>query len=153
MDFWQVLKNRHCVRKFSSEEVAEEDIEKLLAAAKMGPTAGNMQDWRFQVVKNKETKKKLAAAALEQNFIAQAPVVLVISSDLKVAQRHYAERGLELYSIQDVAIAAEHIFLAAIEMGLATCWVGAFTEEEVKEILDLPAQERPMVIMPVGYEK
>lgn len=154
MDFWQVLKKRHCVRKFDPrKEVNKEQIDKLLEAAQLAPSAGNMQDWRFAVVKDQKIKNKIAEAALSQNFIAQAPVVIIISSDLEVAKDHYNKRGVELYAIQDVAVAAEHIFLAATEMGLASCWVGAFEEKEIKEILDLPQHYRPMVILPIGYVK
>lgn len=154
MDFWEVIKKRHCTRSFDADrEVSDEIINKLIEAAKMAPTAGNMQDWSFNIIKDKETKEKLVQAALGQKFINEAPIVIVISSDLDVARKHYGDRGVNLYSIQDVAVAAENLFLACTALELSTCWVGAFNEDEVKEILNLSENLRPMVILPIGYKK
>jgi len=154
MDFWDVIKQRHCTRSFNSErEVNDDLINKVIEAAKMAPSAGNMQDWRFKVVRDENIKQQLAQAALNQTFISQAPVVIVISSDLKVAQNHYGQRGVELYSIQDVSAASQNLFLACIALGLSACWIGAFNEQQVSQILNLPKTWRPMVIMPIGYKK
>lgn len=153
-DFWEVLKKRHSTRKFDSEkEVEEEKIKKILEAGKMAPSAGDMRDWHFEVVKDSAKKTQIAQAALGQMFVDQAPVVIVVCSDLKIAEEHYGERGVNLYSAQDTAAAAENMFLACIALDLAACWVGAFDEREVREALELPEHIRPLVIMPVGYEK
>jgi len=153
MDFWQVIKNRHCTRSFNQErDVSDELLNKVISAAKMAPSAGNMQDWRFKVVREQTTKEKLAQAAFEQMFIAQAPIVAVICSDLEVAQMYYGQRGVNLYAIQNIAAAAQNLFLACIAERLGACWVGAFNEEKVSQILQLPQSWRPMVIMPIGYQ-
>lgn len=154
MDFWQVIKKRHCARSFDSDrDVSDELINKVISAAKRAPSAGNMQDWRFKVVRDPGTKKQLAQAALGQIFIAQAPVIIVVCSDLGVAEQYYGERGVNLYAIQDIAAASQNLFLACVALGLSACWVGAFNENEVKNILNLPKSWRPMVIIPVGHEK
>ena len=153
-DFWEVLKKRHCTREFDSQkEVEDEKIERIIEAAKMAPSAGGMRDWHFEVVKDSAKKTKLAQAALGQMFIAEAPVVIVVCSDLKIAEEHYKERGVNLYSIQDAAVACQNLFLAATALDLAACWVGAFDEKEVKNTLEIPEHIRPLVILPVGYAK
>lgn len=83
--------------------------------------------------------------------MTQAPVILVVFVNPEETVSHYGERGRNLYIIQDSAAAAENIFLSVIALGLSTCWVGAFNEKGVKNILNLKTNERPMVIMPVGY--
>jgi len=92
-------------------------------------------------------------AAYGQKFIAEAPVAIVISSDLDKITSVYGQRGRELYSIQDTAAAAQNMLLAITDLGLASCWVGAFDEEQVSGVLNLPSNIRPLVILPVGYKK
>ena len=152
MDFWQVLKNRHCVRNFDSNRpVPDQQIEQLISAAKMAPSAGNLQDWDFKVINQQETKDSLAAATRGQEFLAQAPVVIVVCADTGKNEKHYGHRGKELYSIQDTAAATQNLLLAATALGLGACWVGAFNEGEVRQILDLGKNLRPVVIIPIGY--
>jgi nitroreductase len=86
-------------------------------------------------------------------FIKEAPVVIVVCSDLDRIKLRYGERGEKLYSIQDTAASIMIILLAAQALGLGTCWVGAFDEERIKEILELPRNLRPLAIIPVGYPK
>ncbi len=86
-----------------------------------------------------------------QEFLSQAPVTIVVCIDLDIAESKYKERGLELYSKQSTAAATENMFLAATYLGLGACWVGGFFEEEVKEILELPSNLRPVVLLPIGY--
>jgi nitroreductase len=116
------------------------------------PSAGNLQARKFYFVFNEEIKKKLAKAALNQNFIAKAPLVIVGCCDLEKIS-WYAERGKNLYTICDVSAAIENLMLVATSEGLGTCWVGAFDESEVSKILNLPKNERPIVIVPVGFPK
>ncbi len=95
----------------------------------------------------------MAQAGLRQNFvsfIARAPLVVVACADLRIAAR-YKERGTDLYCIQDTAASIQNLLLAAQDLGLGTCWVGAFKEEEVKKILQMPDYLRPVVLVPVGY--
>lgn len=119
--------------------------------ATMAPSAGNTQEWNFIVVKDEEIKKKLAKAALDQDFIAEAPVVIVVCADLEKISLRYGKRGELLYSIQDTALAIQNILLSAHALGLGSCFVGAFDEERVKSILELPDNLRPLAILPIGY--
>ncbi len=151
MDLVEAIKNRRSIRSFKGDVVSEEDIYKLLEAASYAPTAGNVQPWIFIVVKNIKTKKNLAVSALNQLWMTEAPVVIVVCANLARAKRFYGERGRDLYSIQDTAAAAQNILLTAVSLGLGGCWVGAFSEARVAKILDLSLELRPLALIPVGY--
>jgi len=152
MEFEELIKKRHCVRRFDpKKEVSNEQIEKLLKAATLAPSEGNIQPWIFVVVKKQEAKQKLTDAIFGQTAIEKASVIIITCINLNITAEKYSERGISLYSIQSTAAATEHIFLALTDMGLSACWIGAFDEDKVKEILDLKPNLRPVVIMPVGY--
>jgi len=102
-------------------------------------------------VKNSEVKRRLAEAALNQKFVEEAPIVIVVCADESRSFKGYGLRGKSLYCIQDTAAAIQNIHLAACSLGLATCWVGAFKEEDVRKILDIPDRVRPVALVPVGY--
>ncbi len=152
MELFEVIKKRRSVRRFEKgKKLKKELIEKLLEAAVEAPSAGNLQIWRFFVVLKPELKKALAQAAYYQEFVADAPAVIVVAADLAQASRGYGERGKNVYALQDTAAAVENILLAACDLGLGSCWVGAFDEAAVSEILELPSHLRPLAILPVGY--
>jgi nitroreductase len=150
MDCMEAINGRRSVRKFKDRAVGNEIIEELLNAAQMAPSAGNLQGRDYIVVSNKISKQKLKEAALGQSFIEQAPVVIVVVANIERSSRIYRSRG-ELYAIQDATAGVENLLLAAHSMGLATCWVGAFDENAVSEILGIPHKTRPVAIIPVGY--
>lgn len=151
MDVFRAIVERKSIRKFEKREVDDKLIGVILYMATMAPSAGNTQEWNFIVVKEEEIKKKLAKAALDQNFIAEAPVVIVVCADLEKISLRYGKRGELLYSIQDTALAIQNILLSAHALGLGSCFVGAFDEEKVKSILELPDNLRPVAIIPIGY--
>ena len=150
MDVFEAIKTRRSTRRYKSEDVSEEQVEKLLGAAIMAPSGGNMQPWDFIIIRGEEQKKALARAALGQMFIATAPVVIVVCANKPRTARRYGERGAELYSLQDTAAATQNMLLAATAMGLAGCWVGAFNDNAVSDVLGLPRNIRPVVILPIG---
>lgn len=151
MDFWQVIDERHSVRAFDPDaEVSPETVERLLQAAVRSPSAGNRQAWHFYVVRAAAARQGLAAAAYGQDFVAQAPVVIVVCADPEQSAARYGGRGRELYCLQDTAAATTHILLAAVALGLGGCWVGAFDERQAAHVLDLPARHRPVAILPIG---
>ncbi len=149
-DFITVLTTRRSVRAFLPDEIPDAKIAKLVTAATLAPTAGNMQAWYFFMVKHEYLRRKLSELALNQKFIAQAPVVIVVCADLERARAAYRERGEELYCIQETAAATQNLLLAAHSSGLGACWVGAFDEHAVSELLDLPPRYRPMALVPMG---
>ena len=149
--FVEVLKRRRSVRSFRSEEIDDATIARIITAGTMAPTAGNMQAWYFYVIREDYLRKKLAEAALNQSFIAQAPVTIVVCADLERAHAVYKKRGVEVYAIQDAAVAAQNMLLTITAMGLGACWVGAFDEDAIADLLDLPRHHRPMTVMPIGH--
>lgn len=151
MEVFEAIKKRRSMRRFdATKPVTTEEVEKLLEAAKWAPSAGNLQSWYFVVARDESIKKALAGAA-HQEFIAQAPVVIVACADLERSASRYGDRGFFLYAIQDATIAAQNIWLTATEMGLGGVWVGAFDEGEASRILELSPKLRPIAMLAIGY--
>jgi nitroreductase len=133
MDIYTAIATRKSVRAFLDREVPEELLLRLLEAARLAPSACNFQEWRFVVVRNAETRKRLAIAANRQMFVSEAPVVIVCCAE---TDGHVMACGQQCYPL-DVAIAIDHLTLCAAAEGLGTCWIGAFDEGKVKEILSI----------------
>lgn len=150
MSILKIIKERRSIRHFQDKEIPEDIIDKLVDALIWAPSAGNLQSRKFYFVREERLKRQLASAALNQRFIAEAPYVVVGCSDSRIYSR-YGDRGVNLYSIQDVACSIMNMMLLAWENGLGSVWVGAFREGDVAEILDLPDYLRPVAIVPVGY--
>lgn len=150
MSILKTIMERRSIRDFKELDIPQEAIDMLVEAIRWAPSAGNLQSRKFYFIFDRDIRKKLAAAALNRNFIAQAPLVVVACLDRHIAVR-YGDRGVNLYSIQDAAAGVMNLMLVAHEQGLGTCWVGAFNEFAVVEILDLPDHLRPVAIVPVGY--
>ncbi len=150
MECMEAIKGRRSIRKFKDLAVEKEKIEELLNAAQMAPSAGNLQARDFITVSNRIIKQKLAKAALGQSFIEQAPVVIIVVANIERYSRIYKSRG-EFYAIEDAAACIENLLLSAHSLGLGTCWVGAFDENEVSELLKIPDKILPVAIIPVGY--
>ena len=150
MDILKAIKERRSIRNFQKKDIPQNIVDKLIDALIWAPSAGNLQSRKFYFVKDAKLKENIADAALGQNFIAEAPLVIVGCTDSRISGR-YGERGEYLYSIQDVAVSIMGMMLVAHENGLGTVWVGAFREEEVFDLLNLPRNLRPVSIVPVGY--
>lgn len=151
MDVLGAIKGRRSIRAFKNQDIQAEIVEELIDAAQWAPSAGNIQPWEFIIVRKPRIKRKLVEAALGQMFIEEAPVVIVVCANEERSSQGYGVRGKTLYCIQDTAAAIQNIHLAAYSLGLGTCWVGAFREEEAREILKIPHGVRPVAIIPVGY--
>ena len=151
MDFFDVVKIRRSIRSYTNKPISEKEIERLLDAGRLAPSAGNIQCWKFLIVRRKEKKQLLSVAAFNQTFIEEASAVLVVCTDMRQSEMNYGSRGVNLYSIQDAAAAIENILLAACALGLGACWVGAFNEEIVRLEFNIPEHIRPLAIVPVGH--
>jgi nitroreductase len=151
MDVLDAIRGRRSIRVFKSDDVSPEIVKKLLDAASWAPSAGNIQPWEFILVRKPEIKRALADAALDQTFIEEAPIVIVACANENRSSQKYELRGKTLYCIQDTAAAIQNLHLVAYSLGLGTCWIGAFREEEAREILKIPQGIRPVAIIPVGY--
>ncbi|UCH77878.1 MAG: nitroreductase family protein [Candidatus Coatesbacteria bacterium] len=149
MEVFETIRTRRSIRRFRPDPLSRAQIERLLEAARWAPSAGNLQPWIFVVVTSPEVRAELAAAAYDQEFVAEAPAVVGVAAAL-AATAPYGGRGRELYCLQDTAAAVQNVLLAAHEMGLGTCWVGAFDEAAVARALGLGAEERPVALIPVG---
>jgi nitroreductase len=151
MELSEAIKGRRSIRAFRNKAVPEEIVEKLIDAASWAPSAGNIQPWEFVIVRKSAVKKNLAQAALNQTFVEEAPVVIVVCADEERSSMGYGVRGRTLYCIQDTAAATQNILLTAYSLGLGACWIGAFHEDEAKKALNAPEGIRPVGIIPVGY--
>ncbi len=150
MNILKAVKERRSIRNFHRKDIPEDIIDMLIDALIWAPSAGNLQARKFYFVKDTALKREIASAALSQSFIAEAPLVIVGCTDSRISGR-YGERGVTLYSIQDVAASIMGMMLVAHENGLGTVWVGAFREVELSRVLKLPDNLRPVAIVPVGY--
>jgi nitroreductase len=156
VEFETVIRQRFSCRSYLKDKpVSEETLKDLIRLSQRAPSAGNLQAYRLTLVKNSSLRKQLAEAALDQNFLAEAPVVLVVSAAPSISSPRYRERGRTLYSIQDATIFAAYFQLACTNVGLASVWVGAFSEQKVVDIIKshVPGQfvERPIALIAVGY--
>ena len=147
MNVMEAIRKRKSVRKYLNKKVEEDKLFAVLEAGQLAPSASNRQEWRFIIVRDQVSKKKLAEAANNQSFIAEASIVIAACAE---TDEHVMSCGQACYPI-DVAIALDHITLAAVELGLGTCWIGAFDEKKVKQILEIPSEVRVVALMPLGY--
>jgi nitroreductase len=147
MDVSTAISQRSSVRAYKTTDVEEDKLKKVLEAARLSPSASNRQDWKFIVVKSKETKKKLAKAAFGQSFIGEAPVVIVACG---MDSEAVMGCGQPTHTV-NVSIACAFMILQAYELGLGTCWIGAFNEDETRKILNNPEHVRVVAVIPLGY--
>ena len=150
MELKKVINERHSVRKFKSKKPDWRKIIEACDAANRAPLAGNIQTLRFILVSDPEKISELAEAA-GQEFIKQAQYVVVVCSDKKQAERRYGERA-ERYCRQQAGAAIENFLLRITDLGLASCWVGAFFDEQIKRIIQAPENIDIEAILPVGFE-
>ncbi|OPY26068.1 MAG: nitroreductase A [Methanocella sp. PtaU1.Bin125] len=149
MDVSTAIEGRRSIRSYRGDAVPDDALAKILYAAQMAPSAGNLQGREFIVVRDPQTKRMISDAALKQRFIEEAPVCIVTCTNLPRTKRKYGKRA-DLYVVQDAAASVMSMMLQAFALGLGTCWVGAFDENAVARALGLPAEVRPVAIMPLG---
>ncbi len=183
MEVMEAIRSRRSIRRYDDRPVPRDLIEEILEAARLAPSASNLQTWKFKIVTDGETKKLLREAAFDQKFVEKAPVVIVACADY-TAFGDRAKRSLELLrsgavkpslslllrtlrsekgleqeernltnALINVSIAVEHMVLAAKSLGLGTCWVRAFQPARVAEILSLPPECPPVFLLPLGYPR
>jgi len=149
MDVREAIRTRESVRNYQEKEVEEEKIKRIFELVRLAPSARNAQEWRFVIVRNKQTREKLKEAANGQPFVAEAPVVIAACAE---TDQRLMTCGQPAYTV-DVAIAIDHLTIAAVEEGLGTCWIGDFHEDKVKDILNIPEDIRVVQIVTLGYPK
>ena len=150
MKFSEALEGRRSVRKYQDRPVPSELLTALIQAAEMAPSAGNLRARRYVIVRNPDVRKALALAAFNQKQVETAPALIVVCADEPRSGERYGDRG-SLYSIQDATAAVMCLLLAAYDMGLGTCWIGAFDDDLCREILDLEEGVLPVAIVSLGW--
>ena len=149
MDIYEAIRMRTSVRGYRPDEVEDDKLQRILEAARLAPSGKNGQPWRFIVVKDKETRSRLVPACKNQKFLEEAPIIIAACG---FEEEAYKKMGGYWNSLPvDIGIALEHLMLAAEAEGLGTCWIGAFIEEEVREILGVPEEAKIVALTPVGY--
>ncbi len=151
MDLFETIKSRRSVRVFQPKEVEPEKLNTILGVMMQAPSAGNLQAFQVYVIRDAEQKQALATAALNQDFIARAPVVLIFCADRHRSGQHYRQRGEDLYSVQDATIATAYAQLAATAFGLGTCWVGTFDDAKLAKVVGIDEGHYPIAMLPLGY--
>lgn len=151
MDLFEAMRSRRSVRSYCTTEISEADLTAVLEAMSSAPSAGNLQAYDVVVVRDAERRRRLAHAAARQQFVAEAPLVMVFFMSPERARFKYGRRADTLYACQDATIAAAYAQLAALARGLSSVWVGAFDDEEVKRIVAAPEGLRPTSMLVLGY--
>jgi nitroreductase len=147
MDVLEAIRERYSVRAYEDRPIPDEALQAILEAARAAPSGNNRQPWKFVVVRDPKARARLAEACCGQKFVAQAPVVIV---GVGLTPERVMECGVAGDAV-DVAIALDHITLAAVELGLGTCWIGAFDQDAVRQLLGIPPGARVVGILPLGY--
>ena len=155
--FLSLVTSRRSVRRFRQTPVEREALLKCAEAARLAPSAENVQPWRFVMVDDPALKAELAKHAFSGLYRAtrwaeKAPVMVVILAELDILANRIGKEitGISYYLI-DIGIAGEHFVLQAQELGLGTCWIGWFSQKGVRKALDLPRKYRPVSLLAVGY--
>lgn len=151
METLDCIATRRSVRKYLPNQVEWDKIGTIIYAGMDAPSAGNLQNWSFIIITDLEQRNNLAQACIKQTWMAHAPVHIIVCALPEKASKFYGIRGERLYSIQNCAAATQNMTLAANDLGLGTCWVSAFDEEQVRSIASIPKNVRPQVILTLGY--
>jgi nitroreductase len=149
MEFYDVIKTRRSVRSYKPDSIPEEILKRIMNAARIAPSGGNRQPTRYVVVRDGEKKQALVPLCNGQKFIAQAPIIIVACG--KEIQTNRGGYMGNLSVILDVAIAVDHLTLAARSEGLGTCWIGSFKNDEIKAFLNIPEAFQVVALTPLGY--
>lgn len=150
MDVDKAIKERHSVRKYTSRTPDWREIMKAIDAARLAPLAGNIPTTKFVFV-TEEDKIRQLGEACQQGFVGTSKYILVVCSDKEQATRSYDEKGGK-YCSQQAGAAIENFLLKITDLGLATCWIGSFVEEQVKRILEIHEEVGVEALFPIGYE-
>ncbi len=149
MELMEAIAKRESVRSYEDRPVPEDKLMKVLEAARLAPSASNRQRCKFIVVRDEKRRRELSAATGGQPHVAQAPVVIAAVSTMP----EYVMRcEVPAYPV-DLAIAVDHITLVAVDEGLGTCWIGAFSQDEARAVLDVPDNCKVVALLPLGFPR
>ena len=143
MDVFEAIQNRHSVRSYLYDEVPSEKLVKILEAARLAPSAGNIQPWHFIIITNQQIRTKLSRGRYAK-FLVESPIVIVGCGDRRASPN---------WHLVDTTIAMQNMVLTATSEGLGTCWIGSFKEDQVKKLLDIPERFRVIALLALGYRR
>ncbi|MFO7896367.1 MAG: nitroreductase family protein [Candidatus Cloacimonadales bacterium] len=143
----EAIKNRFSVRKFLDQPIEKEKLDEILEAARLAPSARNIQPWKFVVIQSQQQREALAAICKGQKFVAAAPLTIAICC----TNLDYQMSCGQTAAVIDGALAGEHIVLQAAELGLGSCWIGAFFQDQLAQLINLPADWQVIGLLPIGY--
>lgn len=146
-DFLNLVKKRKSVRAYKKEKLEEEKLLQILEAGRLAPSAKNLQEWKFIILKDEKLIKELVPICKNQTFVGEASAVIVGCSD---KTDYVMTCGQSAYSI-DLAIAIDHMSLMAADLGIGSCWIGAFYEDKLKSLLNIPNEVKVVSLLTLGY--
>lgn len=150
MEFNKLIDTRRSCRSFTGEGITKSQLDYILYAAVHAPSACNLQSWHFTAVCDKDNIKSFCPEINGNEWITKSAVIIIVSTDREGVEKRFGERGRDLFSIQDTACAMENILLAAADLGLGGCFIGAFNEEKCRERFNLGERYRPVAIAAIG---
>jgi len=150
MEVAKAIEARRSIRRYVDKEIPDGMLRQVLHAGHMAPSAGNLEGRDFVIIKDRSVKELLCMAALNQYFMMNASVCIVVCANVGRSSSRYGKRG-ELFALQDASASIMNMMLMAQDLGLGTCWVGAFNEPAVTQLLGLPQGVRPVALLPIGY--
>jgi nitroreductase len=149
MEFYEVIRTRRSIRSYKDTPIPEDAMGRVLEATRISPSGHNRQFWKFYIVEEQSAKKRIAKGCDDQMWIADAPAVIVaVGYNVPFSRGGYMG---DMSFMMDVSIAFTHLVLAARAEGLGTCWIGAFSNDKVKEAMGLPDDESVVAVTPIGY--
>ena len=145
MKFTDVIESRTSIRTYCDKDVEEDKVKYVLECARVAPSWANRQCWRFIVVRDIEKIKALSKTSVINRWLRKVPIIIVACGDPTLSG---VNNNIDYFAV-DVAIAMEHIILAATAIGLGSCWIAAFDEKKVKDILDIQNRIRVVALTPL----
>ena len=143
----EAIQKRFSVRRFHSKPIEQDKIDEIIKAAQLAPSARNYQPWKFVIIRDSEKRRQLTDVCKGQKFVSEAPITIAICCN----NMDYAMTCGQTAAVIDGAIAGEHIALQAVELGLGSCWIGAFHQKPMQELISLPEDFQVIGLLPIGY--
>ncbi len=155
----KVIEERRSIRKYMDKPISGQQVMQVLESARLAPSGSNTQPWRFIIVKSEDMRGKLATAAHNQQWMTTAPVHIVVVADVQCRLEDSGDLVLDEFSsqmelkqiIRDTSVAIDHMLLEAQDMGLGTCWIAWFMQDDIRPHLDIPKDKYVMGIVTLGY--
>lgn len=151
MNIFDAIETRRTIRSFNKAPVEFDKISLVIEAATHAPSPGNLQNWKFIIITDKDKIKAMPEYCYEQEWIAEAPVIIIVCGALEWAIEHYGEAKGKLYTTQGAAAAIQNILLAANALELGSAWIGAFDKEKIKSVFSIPENVEPYAVVALGY--